>query len=72
MLENISKENYLNFYSYNTEMETLKMIHKDIEQLKNDVQIIKRAILDEGELTNEAKSRLEKARKTPHSEYVQL
>ena len=52
--------------------ETLKMIHRDLEQLKDDVQAIKHLLLDEGELTDEAKVRLENARKTPRSQYLQL
>ena len=51
---------------------TLKMIQKDLEQLKNDVEVIKHVLIDEGELTDEAKNRLEKARKTPINKYVKL
>jgi len=50
----------------------LKMIHKDVEQLKSDMQVIKHFLLEEGELSNEAKVRLEKARKTPLSKYERL
>jgi len=51
---------------------TLKMIQKDLEQLKNDVEVIKHVLIDEGELTDEAKLRLDNARKMPRSKYVQL
>jgi len=52
--------------------DTLKMIHKDLEQLKNDVELIKHVLIDEGELTAEAKLRLDTARKMPQSTYVRL
>jgi len=48
------------------------MIQKDLEQLKNDVEVIKHVLIDEGELTDEAKLRLDNARKMPRSKYVQL
>ena len=51
---------------------TLKMIQKDLEQLKNDVEVIKHVLIDEGELTAEAKLRLDTARKMPQSTYVRL
>ena len=49
-----------------------KHMHEDIETLKNDVAVIKHILSEEGELTDEAKQRLEAARKTPASEYVKL
>lgn len=52
--------------------ETLKMIHRDVEKLKNDIEVIKHILYEEGELTEEAKTRLEKARKTPFSKYTKL
>ena len=50
----------------------LKHMHKDIESLKQDVAIIKHILSEEGELTEEAKARLESARKTPVSKFSKL
>ena len=50
----------------------LKHMHKDIEDLKQDVAIIKHILSEEGELSEEAKSRLEAARKTPESKFSKL
>ncbi|QQG38799.1 MAG: hypothetical protein HYS32_04345 [Candidatus Woesearchaeota archaeon] len=51
---------------------TLEHMHKDLEVLKRDVAVIKYILSEEGELTEEAKKRLEKARKTTLSEYKKL
>ena len=48
----------------------LQHMHQDIEELKNDVAVIKHILSKEGELTDEAKKRLDAARKTPASKYV--
>ena len=50
----------------------LQHMHQDIEELKNDIAVIKHILSEEGELTDEAKKRLEAARKTPASEYAKL
>ena len=50
----------------------LKHMHEDLETLKNDVAVIKHILSEEGELTKEAKLRLEAARKTPESKYARL
>lgn len=50
----------------------LEHMHEDIEALKNDVAVIKHILSEEGELTEEAKLRLQKARNTPESEYTKL
>ncbi len=50
----------------------IKHIHEDLEILKKDIALIKHILVEEGELTNEAKKRLETARKTPLSQYVPL
>ena len=47
-------------------------MHEDIETLKRDVSIIKHILSEEGELTEESKKRLAKARKTPLSKYKEL
>ena len=49
-----------------------KCMHDDLEILKQDVSIIKHILSEEGELTKEAKERLNRARKTSDSEYVKL
>jgi hypothetical protein len=52
-----------------TEMSYVK---KDLDQLKNDMALIKYALLSEGELTDYAKKELSAARKEPGSEYTPL
>ncbi len=50
----------------------LQHMHEDIEAIKQDLAIIKHILVEEGELTQEAKQRLEIARKTPLSKYEEL
>lgn len=50
----------------------IKHMHEDLEVLKRDVAIIKYILSEEGELTKNAKKRLEQARKTPITKYVKL
>ena len=50
----------------------LKHIHEDVEIIKQDLALIKHILIDEGELTADARARLEKARRTPLSEYKEL
>ncbi len=50
----------------------LQHMHEDIEIMKRDLALIKHILVDEGELTAEAKQRLEMARKTPLSSYEEL
>jgi len=50
----------------------LKHMHEDIKTLKNDVSVIKHILSEEGELTIEARRRLETARKTLQSKYAKL
>lgn len=45
-------------------------IYNDLELLKRDIAVIKHVLLEEGELTAEAKKRLAEARKTPRSLYI--
>ena len=47
-------------------------MHEDIEVMKKDLAIIKHILVEEGELTVDAKQRLEIARKTPISKYEEL
>ena len=51
---------------------TLEHLHKDLVTVKNDIQLIKNILAEEGELTVWAKKELEKARQTPENEYVKL
>lgn len=50
----------------------LRCMHEDLEIMKQDISIIKNILLEDGELTEEAKMRLGKARKTPLSSYAEL
>ncbi|PIV70127.1 MAG: hypothetical protein COS08_01875 [Euryarchaeota archaeon CG01_land_8_20_14_3_00_38_12] len=50
----------------------LKHIHKDIMALQEELSTIKYVLFEEGELTDEAKNRLVKARNTPDSGYIDL
>ncbi len=50
----------------------LEHMHEDLESMKKDVALIKHFLLEEGELTEEAKRRLEEARRTPDAEYKEL
>ena len=52
--------------------EKLGIMNKDLETLKKDITLIKNILSEEGELTEETKKRLEKARKTHVSKYVKL
>ena len=48
----------------------IEHIYKDLEELRRDVDVIKHILSEEGKLSEYAKNRLEKARKTPDSEYI--
>ena len=50
----------------------VKHMHEDLEILKRDVALIKHILTEEGELSEEAVSRLEKSRKTPLSQFKRL
>ncbi len=50
----------------------VRHMHQDIEFIKEDIAIIKHILSEEGELTEEAKRRLAKARTTPEKEYLEL
>ena len=50
----------------------IKHMHEDLETLKRDVAVIKHILSEEGELTESAKKRQAKARKTPISKYIRL
>ncbi|MEK6891648.1 MAG: hypothetical protein AABX25_00530 [Nanoarchaeota archaeon] len=48
----------------------IEHMHKDLEDLKQDVALIKHMLSEEGRLSDYAKKSLEEARKTPESEYI--
>ena len=48
----------------------IEHIYKDLEELRRDVEVIKHILSEEGKLSEYAKRSLEKARKTPDSEYI--
>ena len=50
----------------------IKHMHEDIETIKQDLAVIKHILSEEGELTEEAKTRLLKVRTTSNSDYVEL
>ena len=50
----------------------IQHMHADLEAIKEDIAVIKHILIEEGELTDNAKERLEKARKTPLSQYEKL
>lgn len=45
-------------------------MHKDLEDLKRDMAIIKHILSEEGKLSDYAQKELQEARKTPDSEYI--
>lgn len=50
----------------------IDVIHRDMEKIMRDVELIKNILLSEGELTQWAKNALEKAREEGKSEYTDL
>ena len=48
----------------------IEHIHKDLEELRRDVDVIKHILSEEGKLSEYAKNSLEKACNTPDSEYI--
>ena len=51
---------------------TIEHLHRDIEEMKKDLAVIKNILYEEYELSEKAKRDLEEAEKTPLSEYVTL
>lgn len=51
---------------------SLERMHKDIEDIKTDIALIKHILSEEGSLTEESKERLKEARAIPLSEYEEL
>ena len=47
-------------------------IHKDMTQIKRDLELIKNILLSEGKLTDWAKNALEEARAEDESKYTDL
>ena len=50
--------------------ETINIKAEDLAQIKRDLQLIKRAVLPEQELTDWAKKQLEKSLAAPESEFI--
>ena len=50
--------------------QTVEHMHKDLEDLKRDMAIIKHILSEEGKLSGYARKELQEARKTPDSEYI--
>ena len=50
--------------------QTVEHMHKDLEDLKRDMAIIKHILSEEGKLSDYARKELQEARKTPDSEYI--
>ena len=48
----------------------IEHMHKDLEELRRDVDVIKHILSEEGKLSKYARKQLEEARKTPDSEYI--
>ena len=48
----------------------IEHMHKDLEELKQDMAIIKHILSEEGKLSDYAQKELQEARKTPDSEYI--
>ncbi|MFH0978584.1 MAG: hypothetical protein V1837_04750 [Candidatus Woesearchaeota archaeon] len=51
---------------------SIDSIHRDILELKKDVEVIKDILKEDFELSDTAKKRLAQARNTPESEYIAL
>lgn len=51
---------------------TVETIHKDLKELKKDIEYIKAVLNEDFELSEHAKKALKEARKTHESEYVNL
>lgn len=49
-----------------------KTLHKDMTQIRRDLELIKNVLISEGELTDWAKNSLEEARKEDESKYTDL
>lgn len=52
--------------------ESLDRIHKDIIDLKRDVEFIKHVLKEDFELSDYARQKLKKARATPKAKYVNI
>ena len=54
----------------NQNQAVIEHIHKDLEDLKRDVDVIRHILSEEGKLSEYAKRQLVNARKTPDSDYI--
>ena len=53
-------------------MATLQQIHRDINFLKQEIELIKHILVEEGDLTKRARRQLAEARKTTMSSYISI
>jgi hypothetical protein len=49
---------------------TLETIHKEIKQMQSDLYLLKHIMEEEYELSEKTQEKLDRARKTPRSEYI--
>lgn len=49
---------------------TLETIHKEIQQMQNNLSLLKHIMEEEYELSEKTQEKLDRARKTPRSEYI--
>jgi len=49
---------------------TIVHMHKDLEELKRDIAVIKHILSEEGKLSVNAEKELEESRAIPESEYI--
>ncbi len=50
----------------------IEIIHRDMEKIRRDIELIKNILISEGELTEWAKDTLKKARAEEESKYTDL
>ncbi|HLC64970.1 MAG TPA: hypothetical protein VJI46_02480 [Candidatus Nanoarchaeia archaeon] len=51
---------------------TIESIHDELVHIRRDVEFIRSVVSEDFELSDEAKLALDKARRTPESEYIDL
>ena len=49
---------------------TLETIHKEIQQIQNNLYLLKHIMEEEYELSEKTQEKLDRARKTPRSQYI--
>ena len=51
---------------------SIESLHRELVQLRRDVELIKNILVEDFELSEEAKKSLKEARATPESQYITL